>query len=155
MSEDDTTTNEASGLRKQLEEAIAENKELKAYRRQNELGSVLNEFGLDPNKGPGKFATGAYDGEVAADAFRDWLQSEGFEPNGTTSEQGKTEEQPAGLAQRQEQQKNLQQLRDASESGTDQKVSSTDLMQLAKTDPAKARLLLNTPGAVELKHSSA
>lgn len=145
--------NEASGLRKQLEEALAENKELKQYRRQNELGTVLGEFGLDPNKGPGKFVTSAYDGEVSADAFREWLAAEGFEPQGeqTTTEQAK----PAGVEQRTQQQQKLAQLRETSESGTDQKVTGSQLRQIAKTDPQRAKQLMNTPGAVVLEHLNA
>lgn len=149
MSED---TTEASGLRKQYEDALAEIKELRTYKRQNELGNVLGEFGLDPSQGPGKFVTQAYDGEVSADAFRTWLEGEGFEAK--TSDAPNTNEsteKPAGLEQRTEQQQKLAQLRDATTSGTDQKVSGSELRQIAKTDPAKARELM-AAGAVELKH---
>lgn len=147
MSED---TNDASGLRKQYEDALAELKELRTYRRQNELGNVLSEFGLDGKQGPGKFVTQAYDGEVSADAFRTWLEGEGFTPQ--DSETQATTEKPTGLEQRAEQQQKLGQLRDASASGADQKVSSADLLQLAKSNPAEAQRLMQS-GAVELKHA--
>lgn len=154
MSEDDKA-NEASGLRAQIEELQAELKEYRERDRTDALTEAFKDFGLDPEKGPGKFTAASYKGQPDADAVRDWLQSEGFEPSGSTSEEKTTTEEPTGLTQRQEQQRNLQQLRDASESGTDQKVTSTEFMQIAKSDPAKARQLLGTPGAVELKHSSA
>lgn len=147
MSED---TNDASGLRKQYEDLLAETKELRTYKRQNELGTVLGEFGLDSKQGPGKFVTQAYDGEVSADAFRKWLEGEGFEAKSSDST-SETSEKPTGLEQRTEQQQKLTQLRDATASGTDQKVSGSELRQIAKTNPAKARELM-AAGAVELKY---
>lgn len=149
MSED---TQDATGLRKQYEDALAELKDLRTYKRQNELGTVLSEFGLDSKQGPGKYVTQAYDGENSADAFRAWLEGEGFEAKASDASTAETAEAPTGLEQRTQQQQKLAQLRDTSESGTDQKVSSSELLQLAKSNPAEAQRLMSS-GAVELKHA--
>lgn len=154
MSEDNETT-EPTGLRKQLDDALAENKTLKRDLFSRDAGQVFDQYGLTTDQPVAKLALKTYDGDLNPDAFADWLAEQGFERSTETpnTQESQEQETPAGLTQRQEQQQKLQQLRDTSQSGTDQKVSSTDLMHLAKTDPAKAKQLLATPGAVELKHA--
>lgn len=91
MSDDTTTGTQAgtestdeggSGLRKQLETVLAENKALKGQLRT----TAFKTAGFDPDTGPGKALAKLYDGEPDVDAIRAFAKDEfGFEPDGSAA----------------------------------------------------------------------
>lgn len=137
MADNDEQQTEGSQLRQKLEAALAELKDLKAYKKANELSSAFSDFGLDPNTGAGRLAAEAYDGELDATAARDWLTENGFtKPD--TSEQEAPQEPPVGMGQRIEQQTKLEAVREAGSPSNGQRISKDDLAALEKTDPRAA-----------------
>lgn len=73
MREDtNTEATEGSGLRAKLEEALAENKTLKA----DKLNDAFGKLDLDPTEGLGKAIAKEYKGEVSLDALTAYAKDE-------------------------------------------------------------------------------
>lgn len=126
---------EGSQLRRQLEAALSEAKELRAYKKATELSSAFGDFGLDPSTGAGRLAAEAYDGELTADAAREWLAEQGFnKPDAPDAPQ----ETPVGMDTRLDQQQKLAAVRDAGAPAAGQRISQDDLKALEKSDPRAA-----------------
>ena len=66
------TPESGKGLRSKLEEALAENKQLKA----DKLVGKFADAGLDPTTGLGKAIAKEYDGEISKEAILDYAKTE-------------------------------------------------------------------------------
>lgn len=72
-----TDSNDASGLRKQLEAALSENKQFKSRERQR----AFKDAGYDPDAGNGKALAKLYDGDADPESIRAFAKAEfGWEP---------------------------------------------------------------------------
>lgn len=76
------------GLRKQLEAAQAEIKELKTFKRT----TAFKEAGFDPDSGYGKALARTFEGEPTPEAIREYAKNEyGWEPEQTQAAPERTE----------------------------------------------------------------
>lgn len=136
-------------LRKQINDLSKRNRELEQQQRSRVLGDVLGDYGLDPNKGPGKLVAAHYDGDLDADAVREWLTNEGFE-----TATGTVNDEPAEPSPRQQAQARMDQLRSTGTPSQGQRMSFDEFKHKAATDPqaaaeAKAAGLVDFPPHIQ------
>lgn len=123
-----------SGLRAQLEAALAENAELKqqveqGFTAQRDLAFIR--AGIDTESGPGKLLAKSYDGELDPEAITQFAEEYGIE----LGKAGRTQADPAV-----ETQQRADTLRAQSQpDGTGQRLSMQEFLKLNSTDTAAAR----------------
>lgn len=148
--------NEDTDLVKNLRETInrlqSERDEYKAQVRDAVIGDTFQQYGLDPNKGAGRLAAQAYEGDLAPDAVQSWLDEQGFEPRESSQQQT----EPEGMGQRLEQRQKLGRIEgDSLPAGSGgPKMTVAEHQQLLKSDPQAAlkaaregRIEFSTPAA--------
>lgn len=129
---DDDQQQSGSGLRAQLEQALAKIEELNSKvesgsSAQKELAFL--KAGIDPSEGTGKLLAKNYDGELAPEDIVAYAEEFGIAP---TSQ--------AQVSEGDEQQQRMDGLRQASTpEGAGERMSHTDWSELSKTDPAAAQ----------------
>lgn len=135
----DTNDDDPKGMRatidsqnKRIAELETQVEDLSGFKRAAVLGPEFAKFGLDPAKGAGKLAAAAYDGDLEVEAVSKWLTDEGFE---LVEDQEEQQEEPAGLGQRRQQQKDLQKVRDGAGSAHKQKISHDTFRQMMRGTP--------------------
>jgi len=141
MSEnDDQSQNSGGGLRKQLEDALAEINNLKQQIDQGQGAQRELAFlkaGIDTETGPGKLLAKAYDGDLDPEAIKTYAQEYGIETGSqrqeaTTATQQREQPDPA--------QQRMDSLRAQSRpAGEGQRMSHKDWLAMNQSDPQSAR----------------
>lgn len=140
MSEIEDQDQTPGGLRKQLEQVLAENQALKTQLDQGQGAQrelAFMKAGVDTTSGPGKLLAKAYDGDLDPEAIKTYATEYGIEVGAATTTAG---EEPAGRAQPDPTQQRMDSLRASSKpEGVGQKMPHTDWLKLNQSDASAAR----------------
>lgn len=132
--ENETEQQDGGALRRQLEQALAENKAMKDQLGAFQRNEAFRDAGIDTSSGVGKLLAKAYDGELEADAIKAFAEENGVEVGGESEDRQTAESQSDEITQR------TDALRSASRpDATGQKLSMQEWHALNARDSAAAR----------------
>ena len=123
---------EGGALRRQLTEALAENKRLAEENTGYKRRDAFREAGIDISEGVGQLLAKTYDGDLEADAIKAFAQEYGIDPGET--------QQVTKVAEAGQTQQRMDALRQQSQpDGAGTRLSAKEFLELNTNDPAAAR----------------
>lgn len=136
MADENETAEQQDGgaLRRQLEQALADNKAMKDQLTQFQRNDAFKQAGIDTSTGVGKLLAKAYDGDLEPDAIKAFAQENGVEVGGESEDRQTAETQADEITQR------TDALRSASRpDATGQKLTMQEWHALNARDSSAAR----------------